>query len=130
MYAIVETGGKQYKVSAGERILVEKLDAENGAEIVLDKVLLLSGADGIKVGQPYVPDAKVLAKVEDQILGPKIRGFKYKAKKNMRRRYGHRQPYTTLLITGVGVGDKIETIAVAPAEPRKEEEPAAAPTEA
>jgi len=102
MYAVIETGGKQYKVAPGDKIRVEKLDAEVGAEIELDKVLLVAGENGIKVGNPVVAGAKVVAKVTDHGKGKKILVFKYKPKKNYRRRQGHRQPYTELVI------DKIE----------------------
>lgn len=98
MYAIIETGGKQYKVAPGDKIRVEKLDAEVGSEIALDRVLLVAGEDGIKVGTPVVDGAKVIAKVNEHGKGKKILVFKYKPKKNYRKRQGHRQPYTELVI--------------------------------
>ncbi len=97
MYAIVETGGKQVKVAVGDKIYVEKLDAEAGKEITLDKVLFVGGEKTI-VGNPYVKDANVVAKVEKQGLSKKITIYKYKSKANERKTIGHRQPYTCLVI--------------------------------
>jgi len=98
MYAVVETGGKQYKVSEGMTIEVEKLPVEVGEEIELDKVLMVVDGDSIKVGRPFLEGAKVKALVQGQIKGPKIIVFKYKPKKRYRRKKGHRQRYTRLLI--------------------------------
>lgn len=100
MYAIVKTGGKQYCVEEGKKISVEKLDAEVGAEVVFDQVLLVAG-DEVQVGAPVVAGAKVTAKVLEQGKGKKIRIFKYKAKSNYRRRQGHRQPYTKVEVTKI-----------------------------
>lgn len=97
MYAIVETGGKQVKVAVGDKIYVEKLDAEAGSEVTLSKVLFLGG-EQTKVGNPYVEGAAVVAKVEKQGKGEKIRIYKYKSKANERKTKGHRQPYTCLVI--------------------------------
>ena len=97
MYAIVETGGKQVKVAVGDKIYVEKLDAEAGSEITLSKILFLGGEQP-KVGNPYVEGAAVVAKVEKQGKGEKIRIYKYKSKANERKTKGHRQPYTCLVI--------------------------------
>ena len=97
MYAIIETGGKQVKVEEGSKIYVEKLDAEVGSEIKIEKVLLIGG-ESTKVGAPYVKGASVDCKVEKQGLGKKIRVFKYKAKANERKTIGHRQPYTCLIV--------------------------------
>lgn len=97
MYAIVETGGKQVKVSVGDKVYVEKLDAEAGSEVTLGKVLFVGGEKTI-VGKPYVDGAKVVAKVEKQGLNEKITVYKYKAKANVRKKQGHRQPYTCLVI--------------------------------
>ena len=97
MYAIIETGGKQVRVEVGSKIYVEKLDAEVGSTVTLDKVLLL-GDKAVKVGTPYVDGAKVTAKVEKQGKGKKIRVFKYKAKANEHKTIGHRQPYTFLVV--------------------------------
>ena len=98
MYAVVETGGKQYKVSEGMVIEVEKLPVKVGEEIELDKVLMVVDGDSVKVGRPFVEGAKVKALVQGQIKGPKIIVFKYKPKKRYRRKKGHRQRYTRLLI--------------------------------
>lgn len=101
MYAVVECGGKQYRVAPGDLITVEKLPQEEGQEITLDKVLLLGDAEEVRVGKPLVEGAKVKAKIVEHGKGKKILVFRYKAKKNFRRRYGHRQPYTRLLVQAV-----------------------------
>lgn len=98
MYAIIETGGKQYKVEEGRFIKVEKLDAGEGEEVVFDRVLLVAGDEGVQVGKPTVEGAKVTGKVLEQAKDKKIIVFKYKPKKRYRRKYGHRQPYTKVLI--------------------------------
>ena len=100
MYAIIETGGKQVRVEVGSKIYVEKLEAEVGSTITLDKVLLV-GDKSVKVGTPYVEGAKVTAKVEKQGLSKKIRVFKYKSKANEHKTIGHRQPYTCLVIESI-----------------------------
>ena len=100
MYAIIETGGKQVRVEVGSKIYVEKLEAEVGSTITIDKVLLV-GDKSVKVGTPYVEGAKVTAKVEKQGLNRKIRVFKYKAKANEHKTIGHRQPYTCLVIEAI-----------------------------
>ena len=97
MYAIIETGGKQVKVEEGSKIYVEKLDAEVGSDVKIEKVLFIGG-DSTKVGAPYVKGASVDCKVEKQGLGKKIRVFKYKSKANERKTIGHRQPYTCLIV--------------------------------
>lgn len=99
-YAVVETGGKQYKVSEGDVIKVEKLDVEAGGLVDLEKVLLIGGEE-VKIGAPYVEGAKVTAEVVKNGKTKKIIVFKYKAKKNYRRKQGHRQPYTELKITSI-----------------------------
>ena len=101
MYAIIKTGGKQYKVAEGDVILIEKLDAEAGAEVSFDEVLTIVDGANVTVGKPTVEGAKVLGKVELQGKGKKIRIFKYKAKSNYRRRQGHRQPFTKVTITKI-----------------------------
>ena len=100
MYAIIETGGKQLKVEEGSKIYVEKLDAEVGADVKIEKVLFIGG-DSAKVGAPYVKGASVDCKVEKQGLGKKIRVYKYKAKANERKTIGHRQPYTCLIVKAI-----------------------------
>ncbi|MGE7601052.1 50S ribosomal protein L21 [Peribacillus sp. NPDC097675] len=97
MYAIIETGGKQIKVAAGEAVYIEKLNAEAGETVTFDKVLFVGGED-VKVGAPLVEGATVTGTVEKQGKQKKITVFKYKAKKNNRRKQGHRQPYTKVVI--------------------------------
>ncbi|MDI9259872.1 50S ribosomal protein L21 [Alicyclobacillus sendaiensis] len=101
MYAIVETGGKQYKVSQGDTLIVEKLDGEIGSEVVLDKVLLVQNEGQVQVGSPYLQGAKVVAKVVEHGRGKKIVVFKYKPKKNHHKKQGHRQPYTKLTVESI-----------------------------
>ncbi|KHF40931.1 MULTISPECIES: 50S ribosomal protein L21 [Halalkalibacter] len=97
MYAIIETGGKQVKVQEGQEVYIEKLDAEAGETVSFDNVLFVGG-DEVKVGAPYVEGATVTAKVEKQGRAKKIIVWKMKAKKNYRRKQGHRQPYTKVVI--------------------------------
>ncbi len=98
MYAVVFTGGKQYKVSEGDVIFVEKLEAEVDSNVELSSVLAVGKEDGLVVGKPVVEGAKVIAKVTAQGKAKKIIVFKFKRKKDYRRKQGHRQPYTKLLI--------------------------------
>ena len=100
MYAIIETGGKQYVVEAGDKIRVEKLDVKEGDNVTFDKVVFVSG-DEPKVGAPYVDGAKVEAKVLAQGKAKKVVVYKYKSKKNERKKNGHRQPYTLVEISGI-----------------------------
>ncbi len=100
MYAIIRTGGKQYKVAAGDEILVEKLDAEVGAEVAFE-VLMLCG-DEVVVGRPLVEGVCAKAKVIEHGKGQKVVIFHYKAKKNIRKKQGHRQPYTKVQIESIG----------------------------
>jgi len=100
-FAIIETGGNQYKVSKGETISVEKLEDKVGDTIVFDKVLLVTDGDKVSVGQPYVEKTKVETKVVEHGRGDKKIVYKYKAKKRSRKKRGHRQPYTKLEILGV-----------------------------
>lgn len=97
MYAIIETGGKQIKVEEGQEIYIEKLDAEAGETVSFDNVLFVGG-DEVKVGAPFVEGATVTAKVEKHGRQKKIIVWKMKAKKNYRRKQGHRQPYTKVVI--------------------------------
>lgn len=102
MYAIVETGGKQYRVEKDDVLFVEKLDAEAGETIVLDKVLLTANGEGeVQAGKPYVEGAKVEAEVVEHGKNKKIVVFKFKPKNNFRNKQGHRQPYTKLKITNI-----------------------------
>jgi large subunit ribosomal protein L21 len=100
-YAIVETGGKQYRVKVGDVLSVEKLDAEAGSEVTIDRVLLIGGNGDVQVGTPVIEGASVAATIADQYRGERIVVFKYKPKKNYRRRTGHRQSLTRLQITGI-----------------------------
>lgn len=101
MYAIIETGGKQYKVENGDVVFIEKLDVEVDSEITFDKVIALGADDGIKVGAPYVEGASVSAKVLKNGKGKKIVVATYKPKKNEKRKMGHRQPYTKVEISAI-----------------------------
>lgn len=98
MYAIIETGGKQFKVAEGDVLKVELLHAEAGETVEIDKVLLVNKDGLLTVGKPYVEGAKVTLKVEENGKGKKIVVFKYKAKKNYRKKKGHRQPYTKVTV--------------------------------
>lgn len=100
-YAIIETGGKQYRVSVGDRLSVEKLDVEDGGSVTFDKVLLVGGRGETRVGAPTVDGASVSATVEETYRGEKIVVFKFKPKKRYRRRTGHRQTLTRLNITAI-----------------------------
>lgn len=100
MYAVIKTGGKQYRVAEGDKLHVEKLAGEAGDEISFDEVLLVGG-DSTKVGTPTVAGASVKAKIVSQDRGKKIVVFKFKRRKNYRRKQGHRQPYTQIQITGI-----------------------------
>ena len=101
MYAIIATGGKQYRVSEGDVIYIEKIDAQVDSTVSFD-VLLVGNEGDVKVGTPVVEGVKVEGKVVGQIRGEKIIVFKYKSKKNYRRKQGHRQPYTKVEITKIG----------------------------
>ena len=100
-YAIIETGGKQYRVSVGDSLSVEKLPVEAGEAVTFDRVLMIGGDGPARVGTPVVPGASVLAQVQDQYRGEKIVVFKYKAKKRYRRRTGHRQSLTRIAIAAI-----------------------------
>ena len=98
MYAVIETGGKQYKVSEGDVIFIEKLDVAEGESVTFDKVLVVADGENVNVGTPAVAGATVTAKVEKQGKAKKIYVFKMKRKKNYRRKKGHRQPFTKVTI--------------------------------
>ena len=120
MYAIIETGGKQYRVQEGDVITVEKLNAAVGETVCFDHVLVLGEGEGIQVGTPYVGTA-VEGKVVEEGKGKKVIIFKYKSKKDYRKKQGHRQPYTMVEITGLGAdAPKAEAKAEAPAAEAKE----------
>lgn len=101
MYAVVETGGKQYKVAAGQTVRVEKLPGEKGGDVVFDKVLLVAGDGKVTVGAPYVSGVTVSAKIVEQHRSRKVTHFHYKPKKMIRIKRGHRQPYTALRIESI-----------------------------
>ena len=101
MYAIIESCGKQYKVTEGDVVYFEKLDAEEGKKVTFDKVVLVSDDKKVEVGVPYVKGVKVEGKVVANGKAKKIIVYKYKAKKNYRRTQGHRQPYTKVEITSI-----------------------------
>lgn len=100
MYAVIKTGGKQYRVSEGDTLRVEKLDGDVGSELELGEVLMIGG-DKLDVGKPLVQGAKVTAEIVAQDRAKKIIVFKMKRRKNYRKKYGHRQPYTEIRITGI-----------------------------
>ena len=101
MYAVIKTGGKQYRVAQGDKLRVEKLAGNVGDTVTLGEVLLVGAGDGVKVGTPVVSGAKVEAKIVAQDRGPKVIIFKFRRRKNYRRKTGHRQPFTALEITSV-----------------------------
>jgi large subunit ribosomal protein L21 len=103
MYAVVETGGKQYRVQEGQIVDVERLPAEVGEEVELDQVLLVTDDDGVMVGQPIVEGAKVRATVLGHDKARRITVFKYKPKERYRRKLGHRQPFTRLRVNEIVV---------------------------
>ncbi len=100
-YAVIETGGKQYRVVVGDTLSIEKLPVEPGSDITFDRVLMVGGDGSARVGTPLVAGATVQAQVEQQYRGPKIVVFKYKPKKRYRRRTGHRQSLTRVAITAI-----------------------------
>ena len=102
MFAVIQTGGKQYRVAEGDRLRVEKLAGDVGAKVTFDNVLLIGGAS-VKVGTPLVSGAKVSAEIVAQDRDKKVIVFKFRRRKNYRRKQGHRQPFTELKITGVSV---------------------------
>ncbi len=101
MYAIIETGGKQYKVEAGDTLFIEKLDVEPEQEITFDKVVAVCTDAGISLGTPYLDDVTVTARVVKNGKAKKITVMTYKPKKNEKRKMGHRQPYTKIEVTAV-----------------------------
>ena len=101
MYAVIKTGGKQYRVQQGDVIFIEKIDSQADEEVTFDEVLLVGDGDQTKIGAPTVAGAKVEGKVLGQVKGKKIVVYKYKAKKNERKKQGHRQPYTKVEITAI-----------------------------
>jgi len=106
MYAIIEACGKQYKVAEGDVVFFEKLDTEEGKKVTFSNVVLVSNEGKVEIGNPYVKGYKVEGKVVSHGKGKKIVVFKYKAKKNYRRKQGHRQPYTKVEITSIKAAAK------------------------
>ncbi len=103
MYAVIETGGKQYRVQEGDKLFIEKLEVEAGETIDFDNVLLVSKDGELAVGNPYVESAKVKASVIENGKGPKVIVFKYKNKEGYRKKRGHRQPYTKIQIETISL---------------------------
>ena len=101
MYAVIKTGGKQYRVAAGEKLKIEQIGADVGAEIVLDQVLLVADGENLKVGRPLLVGAKVQAKVLAQGRHDKVRIFKMRRRKHYQKHQGHRQNFTEIEITGI-----------------------------
>ena len=106
MYAVVKTGGKQYRVAKDDKILVERLEGESGASVQLDNVMMVVDGDKVTVGTPQIAGASVAAEVVEQTRGPKIIIFRRKRRKNHRRTQGHRQDLTLLKITGISADGK------------------------
>ncbi len=104
MYAVIKTGGKQYRVTNGDTIKVEKIDIEEGSNIDIDQVLMVTDGDDVKVGAPFVEGGKVLATVMKHGRGKKIKIVKFRRRKHSRTQMGHRQWYTELQITGISAG--------------------------
>ena len=101
MYAVIETGGKQYRVEQGQSLKIEKLDVESGASIDLDKVLMIANGDDIKIGKPYVDGGKVTATIKAHGRGKKITIIKFRRRKHHKKTQGHRQSFTEIEITGI-----------------------------
>ncbi|HNZ03236.1 MAG TPA: 50S ribosomal protein L21 [Myxococcota bacterium] len=104
MYAVIMTGGKQYRVNEGDTIDVERLAVDVGSEIEFDQVLLVGAEESIRVGKPYVAGARVTCKVLLEDRGPKVLAFKKRRRQNSKRIRGHRQEFTRLLVSGIKVG--------------------------
>jgi large subunit ribosomal protein L21 len=101
MYAVIKTGGKQYRVAANDVLEVEKIEGADGSDITFDQVLMIGTDGSAKVGTPNVPGAKVIAELVDQTRGPKLINFKKRRRKNSRRKKGHRQDLTTIRIKSI-----------------------------
>ncbi len=101
MYAVIVSGGKQYKVAEGESLQVEKIDAEEGASIDIDKVLMVANGDDVKIGAPYVEGGKVTATIKAHGRGKKVTIIKFQRRKHYRRKQGHRQSFTEIEITSI-----------------------------
>ena len=101
MYAVIKTGGKQYRVAAGEKLKVEQIPADVGAEITLDQVLMVGEGESVKIGTPLITGAKVTATVISHGRGPKIKIFKMRRRKHYQKHQGHRQNYTEIQISAI-----------------------------
>ena len=104
MYAVIQTGGKQYRVAQGSTHKVEKIDAEEGASVELDKVLMVADGDDVKVGAPYLDGGKVTATVKSHGRGKKVMIVKFRRRKHHMKRQGHRQSFTEIEVTGISAG--------------------------
>ena len=130
MYAVIKTGGKQYKVTAGDKLKVEKLAGEVGSKVVLDKILMLADGDAITIGSPLVAGAKVNATVVSHGRGDKVMIFKFRRRKHYRKTQGHRQSYTEILIedvNGKGAAAPVKAATEKPGKAVATEKPAKAP---
>jgi large subunit ribosomal protein L21 len=130
MYAVIKTGGKQYKVTAGDKLKVEKLAGEVGSKVVLDKILMLADGDAITIGSPLVAGAKVSATVVSHGRGDKVMIFKFRRRKHYRKTQGHRQSYTEILIedvNGKGASAPVKSATEKPAKAVASEKPAKSP---
>lgn len=101
MYAVIQTGGKQYRVQPGDTVMIEKLDGDLGDQVEFKEILLLSGNESVKIGRPLVEGAKVTGEIVEQGRGKKLVVFKFRRRKNYRRRNGHRQDFTAVKINQV-----------------------------
>ena len=104
MYAVIQTGGKQYRVSEGATLRVEKIKADEGASIEIDKVLMVGEGDSVKIGSPYVDGGKVTATVKSHGRGKKVTIVKFRRRKHHMKRQGHRQAFTEIEVTGISAG--------------------------
>ncbi len=104
MYAVIRTGGKQYRVSEGDRLRIERIEAEAGSAVEFDQVLLVADGDDIRVGTPLLEGGRVQAEVTDVGKGDKVSVVKFKRRQNYRRMGGHRQPFTEVTIKGISAG--------------------------
>lgn len=109
MHAVIETGGKQYRIKPGDQLRVEKLKVEDGAKVEFKKVLAVGNGKNLKIGSPYIDSAKVIAEAIETAKADKLVIFKYKAKKDYRKKQGHRQPYTLVEIKEISADEKSST---------------------
>lgn len=104
MYAVIQTGGKQYRVSEGSTLKVEKINADEGASVELDRVLMVADGDDVRVGAPFLPGGKVTAMVKAHGRAAKVHIIKFRRRKHHMKRQGHRQWYTEIQVTGISAG--------------------------